>query len=185
MTTDKALDLALEALIDASGHVNNETFVKVMRARDAINDAIKQARSAPYVASPRVQSAERGEPVAWGNLANWCLDSDRVLITDKTEAEKYHRDVYDLTPLYTAPPAAQPTAEDSSAVKPAAPVQEPADGDELTIAYMSGVHRGKELAAQRQWVGLNWGDMPDIRAGDHAFLSGAQWAEAKLKERNT
>jgi hypothetical protein len=40
-------------------------------------------------------------------------------------------------------------------------------------------------AAQRQWVGLNWEDMPDIRAGDHAFLSGAQWAEAKLKEKNT
>jgi hypothetical protein len=47
MTKDEALDLALEALIDASGHVNNETFVKVMMARDAINDAIKQARSAP------------------------------------------------------------------------------------------------------------------------------------------
>jgi hypothetical protein len=29
---------------------------------------------------------------------------------------------------------------------PAAPVQEPDHGDELTIAYMSGVHRGKELA---------------------------------------
>jgi hypothetical protein len=27
-------------------------------------------------------------------------------------------------------------------------VQEPDHGDELTIAYMSGVHRGKELAAQ-------------------------------------
>jgi hypothetical protein len=35
-----------------------------------------------------------------------------------------------------------------------APVQEPDHGDELTIAYMSGVQRGKELAAQRQWVGL-------------------------------
>ena len=44
---------------------------------------------------------EQGEPVAWGNLANWCLDSDRVLITDKDAAEKYHRDIYDLTPLYT------------------------------------------------------------------------------------
>jgi len=30
----------------------------------------------------------------------------------------------------------------------AQPVQEPDHGDELTIAYMSGVHRGKELAAQ-------------------------------------
>jgi hypothetical protein len=32
----------------------------------------------------------------------------------------------------------------------AAPVQEHDHSDELTIAYMSGVHRGKELAAQRQ-----------------------------------
>jgi hypothetical protein len=39
-------------------------------------------------------------------------------------------------------------------------------------------------AAQRQWVGLNLDDMPDIRAGDHAFLSGALWAETKLKELN-
>jgi hypothetical protein len=46
---------------------------------------------------------EQGEPVAWGNLANWCLDSDRVLITDKNAAEKYHRDIYDLTALYTTP----------------------------------------------------------------------------------
>jgi hypothetical protein len=36
----------------------------------------------------------------------------------------------------------------------AQPVQEPDHGNELTIAYMSGVQRGKELAAQRQWVGL-------------------------------
>jgi len=40
-------------------------------------------------------------------------------------------------------------------------------------------------AAQRQWVGLDLDDMPDIRAGDHAFLSGALWAETKLKEKNT
>jgi hypothetical protein len=144
------------------------------------------------------------EPVAWGNLANWCLDSDRVLITDKTEAEKYHRDVYDLTPLYTAPPAAQPTAEDSSVV--AAPVQEPVAfedwhsanyvqtlekyGDSYKNMHVRNRWQGwlgaksTPPAAQRQWVGLNWEDMPDIRAGDHAFLSGARWAEAKLKEKN-
>jgi len=35
-----------------------------------------------------------------------------------------------------------------------APVQEPNHGDELTIAYMSGLHKGKELAPQqRTWVG--------------------------------
>jgi len=51
---------------------------------------------------------------------------------------------------------AQPTSGDyalgyaegfNDACKPK-PAQEPDHGDELTIAYMSGVHRGKELAAQ-------------------------------------
>jgi hypothetical protein len=49
--------------------------------------------------------------------------------------EPHKRD--DFVPLYTTPPAAQP-----------APVQEPDHGDELTIAYMSGLHDGKKLAAQ-------------------------------------
>jgi hypothetical protein len=64
--------------------------------------------------------------------------------------------------------------------------------EEYSIGYSEGYQAGWNAAmdatppaAQRQWVGLNWEDMPDIRAGDHAFLSGAQWAEAKLKEKNT
>jgi hypothetical protein len=61
MTKDEALDLALEAL---------ETWkCGYPRGWDAFDEeaitAIKQARSAPNVASPPVQSAERGEPVAW------------------------------------------------------------------------------------------------------------------------
>jgi hypothetical protein len=47
--------------------------------------------------------------------------------------EPHKRD--DFVPLYTTPPA-QPA------------VQEPDHGDELTIAYMSGLHDGKKLAAQ-------------------------------------
>ena len=35
------------------------------------------------------------------------------------------------------------------------------------------------------WVGLNWDDLPEIYVGDTAFLHGAKWAEAKLKEKNT
>jgi hypothetical protein len=35
-----------------------------------------------------------------------------------------------------------------AAIEAALAQQEPDNGDELTIAYMSGVHRGKELAAQ-------------------------------------
>jgi hypothetical protein len=40
------------------------------------------------------------------------------------------------------------TAIDAIKAALAQPAQEPDHGDELTIAYMSGVHRGKELAAQ-------------------------------------
>jgi len=50
------------------------------------------------------------------------------------------------------------TAEAIAAIKAALaqPVQEPDNGDELTIAYMSGVHRGKELAAQPAQEPVAW-----------------------------
>jgi hypothetical protein len=48
--TQEALKLALEALITASGHLNNEAFVKVMMARDAVVEALAQTQ----------------EPFAWG-----------------------------------------------------------------------------------------------------------------------
>ena len=37
----------------------------------------------------------------------------------------------------------------------------------------------------RPWIGLTWEDMPEEYAGDSSFLSGARWAEARLKEKNT
>lgn len=37
----------------------------------------------------------------------------------------------------------------------------------------------------RQWVGLTWDDLPETAVGDVAFMQGAKWAEAKLKEKNT
>ena len=37
---------------------------------------------------------------------------------------------------------------------------------------------------KKPWQGLTWEDMPEEHAGDSSFLSGARWAEAKLKERN-
>ena len=37
---------------------------------------------------------------------------------------------------------------------------------------------------KKPWVGLTWEDMPEEHAGDSSFLSGARWAEARLKERN-
>ena len=32
-------------------------------------------------------------------------------------------------------------------------------------------------------LGLSWDELPDTHFGDVAFLKGAQWAEAKLKEK--
>ena len=44
-------------------------------------------------------------------------------------------------------------------------------------------HMVKATPQQRTWVGLNWDDLPEIYVGDTAFLHGAKWAEAKLKEK--
>jgi len=38
---------------------------------------------------------------------------------------------------------------------------------------------------RKEWVGLNWDDIPDIFVGDIAFMQGAKWALAKLKEKNS
>ena len=38
---------------------------------------------------------------------------------------------------------------------------------------------------RKEWVGLNWDDMPEEYAGNRSFLDGAKWAEARLKEKNT
>ena len=37
---------------------------------------------------------------------------------------------------------------------------------------------------KKPWQGLTWEDMPEEHAGDSNFLSGARWAEARLKEKN-
>lgn len=53
----------------------------------------------------------------------------------------------------------------------------PSDGGERSVS--------EHLEEPRTWVGLNWDDLPEIYVGDIAFLHGAKWAEAKLKEKNT
>jgi hypothetical protein len=65
---------------------------------------------------------------------------------------------------------------------------EPANSDELTIAYMSGLHRGKEVA-QRTWVGLTDEEVTWLcnTAKSHEQTWGmfVRTIEAKLKEKNT
>jgi hypothetical protein len=66
----------------------------------------------------------------------------------------------------------QPTTKDSLTVD---------HGDELTIAYLDGVHTGKKIA-KREWVGLDADDLAPLR--DPGFIEGAKWADAKLREKN-
>jgi hypothetical protein len=79
---------------------------------------------------------------------------------------------------HCAPPA-QPTTKDSLTVD---------HGDELTIAYLDGVHTGKQLA-KREWVGLT----NDERFALEYTPQGVKRTpiemsfaiESKLKEKNT
>jgi hypothetical protein len=68
-------------------------------------------------------------------------------------------------------------------------VQEPDHGDELTIAYMSGLHDGKK---KRAWVSLTADEIVNMLPDDdtpmslgEAFFKFAELVEAKLKEKNT
>jgi hypothetical protein len=36
----------------------------------------------------------------------------------------------------------------------------------------------------KEWVGLNWGDMPIGQVNNLDFMEGARWAEKWLKEKN-
>jgi hypothetical protein len=116
MNKDKALDLALEALewtVEQGGGpaCEHEASVCFCKENNAIT-AIKQARSAPE------------------NVWLYWKVNDRCVVTGPfkttSKEEAYGPDCIDATPLTV--PAAQPTTEESSAVKPAAPVQEPDHG---------------------------------------------------------
>jgi hypothetical protein len=70
----------------------------------------------------------------------------------------------------------QPSTEDSSEVD---------HGDELTIAYLDGVHTGKQIA-KREWVGLTDEERRKLFDPLHdAPFEFAKRIESKLKEKNT
>jgi hypothetical protein len=138
ITKDEALDLAQYALKKARSRIveagGSGWKLEAQQCVNAIT-VIKQARSAP------VQSAERGEPVAW---MHWLNGPCRVLM-DKDEA------MVELDRLNREYPA------DSHARKmrplvfgdttpPAAPVQEPEEWDERCVLGHCGSPTGCELS---------------------------------------
>jgi hypothetical protein len=72
----------------------------------------------------------------------------------------------------------------NAAIKYTTPPAQPADhGDELTIAYLDGVHMGKQMA-KREWVGLTEEELYAVRV-PMSPEEIARAVEAKLKEKNT
>jgi hypothetical protein len=74
----------------------------------------------------------------------------------------------------------------NAAIKYTTPPAQPADhGDELTIAYLDGVHTGKKIA-KREWVGLTeeeiLAELPVTTS--RPATSFARAVEAKLREKN-
>ena len=133
MTTERALDLALETLESIQAAYPCETVGKRITA-------IKQARALDKMA-----------------------ENARALGLD-------YEPVQDVSLIDEGKTAAQP-----------APVQEPDRGDELTIAYMSGLHDGKK---KREWVGLTDEEMQALW-DRYAHMEMMRAIEAKLKEKNT
>ena len=92
---------------------------------------------------------------------------------------------YDI-PLYTAPPQAEKQ-------EPVAwMVRDFIDGSWYPCAFENpaGAIKGESkplyaVPPRKEWVGLNWDDIPDVFVGDISFCQGAKWAQAKLKEKNT
>jgi hypothetical protein len=170
MTKEEALDLALDWLVcykDKSMSRNNAEEL----AEELIT-AIKQARSAPE------------EPAFYRHEDGHLMTPDR--------AKFLGFDLDDLQALYTTQPAApvqEPAIKqgwdvDTLLDKPAAPVQEPDHGDELTIAYMSGLHDGKK---KREWVSLTDDDLEDIAVvAEKGNLQDLRIViEAKLRSKDT
>jgi hypothetical protein len=77
----------------------------------------------------------------------------------------------------------QPTEEAITAIKAALAQQEPDHGDELTIAYMSGVHRGKELAIQPAQEPVAWYvERQHVGFRDHGLKYGPFWKLSEAEE---
>ena len=157
VSTERALDLALEALEPMQ---NSRDDTAIERAITAI----KQARSAPYVASPQVQ-----EPFGYVYevycLPECACEMEWVEIFDRYEPDAAEN-IRNVTPVYTTPPnVATPLAAQR-------PVAEP--------------HKWVHAT---EWRGLTDEEFEDIELGCLSTVSGKimamQKVEAKLKEKNS
>jgi hypothetical protein len=163
MTKDEALRLALEAMEMFCEH---GAILRPIETRDAIKAALEAKDELKCNLHPKAPH---------GFNRNASHSADRYVC----ECEGW--DAYDagyqagIEDTYKRMDEPQQEAKD-----------EPDHSDELTIAYMSGLHRGKEVA-QRTWVGLFDTDEGVSEIAALSFTDKFAFAraiEAKLKEKN-
>lgn len=168
-TKDHALDLALEAL--STAHLVVEDDMLADEIANAIT-AIKKARSAPYVASPRVQ-----EPVAW-------VEKNGDLVWQNYEAAIGRN-------LYTTPPSASTQKQLEELSSENIRLQNLNNDLENWVAtlkerisYMKAYPQNFE----REWQGLTDDEYKQLHlqmGPVYYYQDYGHAIEAKLKERNT
>jgi hypothetical protein len=135
-----------------------------------------------YTTPPAAQPAPVQEPVqVWQAEGYDALMQEMQMV--KARNIRQHAEIERLSALVRA----QQITIDKLEQALAAPVQEPDHGDELTIAHMSGLQRGKDFAAQRQWVGLTdeeFNELYDSYVPTACYALLIEMVEAKLKEKN-
>ena len=171
---DEAMKLALEALITASGHANNEAFVKVMMARDALVEALAEqpAQQEPDL-SMREPSAIRDRLIESG----WTPPAQH----EKTDWEAVAADQAMTIALLKA--ELQEFAEKQ------------ADSVEVALTESGWVWDGDQWQRPPQtWIELDHDDIhalmneffyPGMQPFGAHFANFARAIEAKLKEKNT
>ena len=159
MTKDEALKLALEAL---TGNWTNETECEALHAKHMESiTAIKEALAQPDVDRRSTESKEtfdQQEPVAW-LITDENINSIQIASIQRLIDRARHAHMADLKLRING------------------------EDEWYELDWLK--HLTRATPPQRTWVGLDWNEMPEIYMNDKAFEHGAQWAEAKLKEKNT
>ena len=177
MSTIDTLKLALEALEsipeEVEGYLPESCTDAVIAIKQALIDA-------SHLAAP-VQSAERGEPVAWMSREDYDDYLEESKVTSAT-VYNYQLDI----PLYTTPPAAPD-------------LQAELDATNRQVEILSDAlaeSRRQRQSARSAWVGLTDECRKQlINEGWSEYIAGiddgrtfGEWmsvaTEAKLKERN-
>jgi hypothetical protein len=185
MTTDRALDLALEAL-----EKSTDNFSANVQHRKAIT-AIKQARALDKKAENARELGLDYEPVL-KDSSNYRYDPPVAEpVAYRQTGWAAHRDHYAVPVLFN-PYTGHPRDVRDVQSDPQGILIVPPGKVEMLAAkptHQQGLQVATPPAAQRQWVGLTDEEFEDIELGCRSTSSGKimamQKVEAKLKEKNS